>query len=237
MFGAWQTSGNACWSPAAGIITELTIAVWATSAGFGCRRGGCVRLPPVVITTWISTLLINASPFMRFDGYFILSDALGVVNLHERCFDYARWHLRRVLFGLPDAPPEYLNRTKHVASHRVCLGDLAVPVGVGPGDCRAGLSLFHQAGRDSVVSGRDRLVCSRPCLERNSSVDSHEVCNTRGGPLSHRRVAASVGWLLCLLPLPGYTRLAAMLYPAQLQTVYAPPDAYLLHSRYGRGKW
>ena len=27
-------------------------------------------------TTWVSTLLVNCSPFMRFDGYFVLSDWL-----------------------------------------------------------------------------------------------------------------------------------------------------------------
>lgn len=41
-------------------------------------------------TTWIWTLAINASPFMRFDGYFLLSDLTGLPNLHERCFALAR---------------------------------------------------------------------------------------------------------------------------------------------------
>ena len=35
-------------------------------------------------TSWILSLALNASPFMRFDGYFILSDWLDFPNLHER---------------------------------------------------------------------------------------------------------------------------------------------------------
>jgi putative peptide zinc metalloprotease protein len=60
-------------------------------------------------TSWVATLAINASPFMRFDGYFILMDALDMPNLHGRSFALARWKLREWLFGLGDAPPEYFS--------------------------------------------------------------------------------------------------------------------------------
>jgi putative peptide zinc metalloprotease protein len=59
-------------------------------------------------TSWISTLLLNLSPFMRFDGYFVLSDWLEMPNLHARAFAIARWWLREQLFGLGDPPPEEL---------------------------------------------------------------------------------------------------------------------------------
>jgi putative peptide zinc metalloprotease protein len=57
-------------------------------------------------TTWTVTLAINASPFMRFDGYFLLCDWLDLANLHGRAFAMGRWWLRRVLFGWTDPPPE-----------------------------------------------------------------------------------------------------------------------------------
>ena len=34
-------------------------------------------------TSWVLTLAVNASPFMRFDGYFILADLLDMPNLRE----------------------------------------------------------------------------------------------------------------------------------------------------------
>lgn len=43
---------------------------------------------------------------MRFDAYFLLSDAVGMPNLHERAFAIARWWLRERLFGFDEAPPE-----------------------------------------------------------------------------------------------------------------------------------
>jgi putative peptide zinc metalloprotease protein len=91
----------------AGICTEMAIAAWATAA-WGLLPDGPLRSAAFVLatTSWIATLAVNASPFMRFDGYFILSDALDLPNLHERCFALARWRLRETLFALGEDAPE-----------------------------------------------------------------------------------------------------------------------------------
>ena len=94
----------------AGILTELVIAVWATLA-WGLLPEGSLQSAAFVLatTSWVATLAINASPFMRFDGYFILMDALDMPNLHGRSFALARWKLREWLFGLGEAPPEHFS--------------------------------------------------------------------------------------------------------------------------------
>jgi len=100
----------------AGIATELVVAVWATLAWALLPPGSLQSAAFVLATTsWVGTLAINASPFMRFDGYFILMDALDMPNLHGRSFALARWKLREWLFGLGDAPPEHWSRTKAIA--------------------------------------------------------------------------------------------------------------------------
>lgn len=85
----------------AGIRAELLIAVWASLAWAflapGFLRDICLILAS---STWISTLLVNASPFMRFDGYFMLCDWLNLPNLHERSSALARARLRSWLFGV-----------------------------------------------------------------------------------------------------------------------------------------
>lgn len=94
----------------AGIVTELHIAAWATLA-WALLPDGAWRSAAFVLatTSWVATLAVNASPFMRFDGYFILSDALDMPNLHERSFALARWRMREVLFGLGESVPELLS--------------------------------------------------------------------------------------------------------------------------------
>ena len=92
----------------AGIALELMLAAWTTLAWAFCPDG-TLRSAFFLLatTTWIWTLAVNASPFMRFDGYFLLSDLTGLPNLHERCFALARRMLRSVLFGyrVPDPEP------------------------------------------------------------------------------------------------------------------------------------
>lgn len=98
----------------AGIATELIVAVWMLLAWVVLPDGNLRGIAFFLATTSIvATLAINASPFMRFDGYFLLCDYLGTSNLHSRSFAYARWWLREQLFGLADAPPELVNKTWH----------------------------------------------------------------------------------------------------------------------------
>jgi putative peptide zinc metalloprotease protein len=94
---------------AAGVLTELAVAAWATLAWALLPEG----LPKsmaflLATTTLLTTLVVNASPFMRFDGYFLLSDWLGMPNLHARAFALARWHLRETLLAWGAPAPEAL---------------------------------------------------------------------------------------------------------------------------------
>ena len=98
---------------AAGIVVETAIAAWATLAWAllpdGTLRGLAFFLATV---SWISSLAVNTSPFMRFDGYFLLSDGLDFPNLHGRAFALARWDLRERLFALGEEPPEHFTPLK-----------------------------------------------------------------------------------------------------------------------------
>jgi putative peptide zinc metalloprotease protein len=99
---------------AAGIVTELIVACWALLL-WNFMPDGIVRSILFFWATaaWILTLLVNASPFLRFDGYYVLSDAIDQPNLHSAAFDMARWHLRRIVIGLNDPIP-----VRHTALRR-----------------------------------------------------------------------------------------------------------------------
>tara|TARA_Y100001934_G_C12387333_1_gene798024 strand:- start:95785 stop:97794 length:2010 start_codon:yes stop_codon:yes gene_type:complete len=57
-------------------------------------------------STWVLSVLINANPLMKFDGYYVLSDALKIDNLQSRSYALGRWKLRELIFNLQDIPPE-----------------------------------------------------------------------------------------------------------------------------------
>ena len=94
----------------AGVVTELHLAMIATFAWSFLPDGPWRSVAFFMATTsWITSLLVNLSPFMRFDGYFALSDLWNAENLQPRAFALARWHMRELLFGLKESIPEILS--------------------------------------------------------------------------------------------------------------------------------
>ena len=91
----------------AGVLTELSLALVSTFL-WSFLPDGIWRSAAFIVatTSWITTLAINVNPFMRFDGYYLLSDLWGVHNLQQRSFALARWKLRQWLFAIDEAVPE-----------------------------------------------------------------------------------------------------------------------------------
>lgn len=85
---------------AAGILAELAIAslatvLWLFSADPVLSQWCMI----VMVVCSINTLLVNGNPLMRYDGYFILSDLVGVPNLAARASFAMRSLVRRCLWN------------------------------------------------------------------------------------------------------------------------------------------
>ena len=94
---------------AAGILVELGIACLATFLWVFLPEGPARGVAFTMATTsWIMSVLLNMSPFTRFDGYYLLSDYLQVDNLQPRAFALGQWRLRQILFAPDVRPPEVL---------------------------------------------------------------------------------------------------------------------------------
>lgn len=93
---------------AAGVAAECCLAAYALLV-WSFLPDGPLRSVVFVwaTTTWILTVLINMSPFMRFDGYYLVSDLIDVPNLQDRSFTLTRHRLREMLFGFGEEPPEH----------------------------------------------------------------------------------------------------------------------------------
>ena len=99
---------------AAGISAEFIIAVLALLL-WSLFPDGPARSAIFVIatTSWVLTLLVNINPFVRFDGYYLLSDYLDIPNLQNRAFELARWKLHEWLFGLGIPAPGTVPSRRH----------------------------------------------------------------------------------------------------------------------------
>ncbi len=100
---------------AAGIVVELALAAFA-SVAWSFLDDGPLRSAMFLLATvtWVTTLSVNLNPLMRFDGYYLLSDALDIENLHDRSFELGKWWMRRTMFGLRTPAPEILTPKKTI---------------------------------------------------------------------------------------------------------------------------
>ena len=86
---------------AAGMMAELSLAAYA-SILWAIAPDGVFKDAMHILAgvTWTITLLVNLNPFMRFDGYYLLSDFLDIPNLQERSFRLAKNWIRKLFWGM-----------------------------------------------------------------------------------------------------------------------------------------
>ncbi|MDY0746529.1 hypothetical protein SNE35_18595 [Paucibacter sp. R3-3] len=91
---------------AAGMLTELFIAALAFYLWLVLEPGFVRSLAfNVIVLASMTTLMFNANPLLRYDGYYIFADAIESPNLGQRATDYWAWLMRYHLFGQHQAEP------------------------------------------------------------------------------------------------------------------------------------
>jgi len=93
----------------AGIKVEAAVAAIALFLWAFLPDGAMRSLAFILSAVGLAaSLAINLNPFMRFDGYYLLAEWLGIENLQPRAFELGCWKLRELLFGLGLECPERL---------------------------------------------------------------------------------------------------------------------------------
>lgn len=221
---------------AAGVLAELMLAAFATLLwNFlpdGPLRAGVFML---ATSTWLVTLAINASPFTRFDGYYLLSDWLNVPNLHERSFALGRWWMREQLFGygdpLPEVLPPRLQRTLIVLALVTWLYRFVLFVSIA-------LLVFHLFFR---ALGIVLMAVEIGWFLGLPIAREWHVWWRRRGELGWNRRTVRTSALAVLLgvilfaPWQGVVHAPAVVGQAQAQTVYAPRPARVLSVKVHEG--
>jgi len=107
---------------AAGMIIELFLAsialiMWAWLEP-GILRDAALS---AFLIGSVSTLLFNANPLLRFDGYYILQDLIEIPNLYSRSAKYNLYLLKRYLLGQHEAPSPVtdISEKKWLASYGI----------------------------------------------------------------------------------------------------------------------
>ncbi len=86
---------------AAGIMVELLLASLALFLWLLVEPGVVSTLCfNVMLIGGVSTVVFNGNPLLRFDGYYVLADWLGIPNLAQRANRYVTYLVQRYLLGM-----------------------------------------------------------------------------------------------------------------------------------------
>lgn len=213
---------------AAGVLTEMAVAAWATLAWALLPEGTPKSLAFVLATTTlVSTLLINSSPFMRFDGYFLLSDWLGIPNLHDRAFALARWHLREKLFGMRVQAPEHFSSARQTGlilfAYATWLYRLTVFLGI----AALVYAFFIKAVGIMLFAVEIGWFVLLPLWRELAIWRTAWPALRQQAQAWHSMAVGAGALLLVMMPWPSRPSGSALLKPAEQWVVYAPPHARL----------
>jgi len=91
----------------AGMIFELAIAgiaaiVWLYAEPESLTRQLSYNM---VFMASVSTILFNANPLLKFDGYYMLSDILEIPNLYDRAKKHLQWLIQHYAYGMTNTHP------------------------------------------------------------------------------------------------------------------------------------
>lgn len=91
---------------AAGMLAETALAALALFFWLLAEPGLARSLAfNVMVVAGVSTLVFNANPLLRYDGYFILCDLVGMPNLGQRATAWWAWLVQHHVFGAHHLEP------------------------------------------------------------------------------------------------------------------------------------
>ena len=116
---------------AAGMYIELLVAfiaviVWSQTDGVVASIAFSI-----MVMSSVTTILFNANPLMRFDGYFLLSDLLAIPNLYSKGGQWFSQATKQLFFGIPKHIQFQANESVPVAIYGVLAFIWRILIGLG----------------------------------------------------------------------------------------------------------
>ena len=192
----------------------------------------------IALTGSLSTILFNANPLMKFDGYYLLQDWLDMPNLASRSIQYYRFLIRHYLFRVDTAisPVTALGERRWLLAYgagsiiyrwiitltiALFLAQQYLFVGV----LLAALAITHLAFKPTWLGCRYLL--------HSSELIGHRL---RAGLLSGSMILSGI-LLVLLLPLPASTQAQGIVWVPNQAQVFAVEAGRIIHLAVRPGQW
>ena len=213
---------------AAGMAVELCIASAALLFWLDMQPGlPRAVLFNVMLIAGVSTVLFNANPLLRFDGYYILSDLIDIPNLRQRAQQYLGAVLQRGLFGIANDAVQATPREAawflffSIASfiYRLTV-TFAIAVFIGSHYFVVGVLLAIWAvatGIFAPVLWLVGFIAFSPRLRRHRA----------RAVLTSGALAAALFVLVFVVPVPSWTNAQGVLWDAEQSVVRSGADGFV----------
>jgi len=214
---------------AAGMYCEILVAavaclIWSATDE-GTLNNVCYN---VIVMASFMTVLVNANPLMRFDGYYICSDLLEIPNLYSSGQQYLSYWAKRYLLGVPATRPSW-SRSHERLITMYGVAALCWRVMFCVGIIIAAMALFHGAGivlavLAAVLWGGLPAIKFAKYLFGGQSDDAPNLprfLKTAG------TMAVVAVLMLTVVPWPGLSRAPAVVEFAPLTTVRAYSSGFV----------
>ena len=215
---------------AAGMMFELVIAalaafVWSRSADGTVLKG---LMYNVMFVSGVSTIIFNANPLMRYDGYFMLADVLGMPNLANRANDYLKYLVKKHLWATPklDARETDPTEQKWLVLYGIASFGYRMFVFAG--------IIWFVAQQWFIIGLIAAAFCTItfavvPIFKLIKYLATHtEIARNRTRAiLSTSGVAAALLAILGLIPVPDHVRVEGIVEPLRSSVVYTQADGFL----------
>ena len=81
-------------------LASIAAIIWCSTSPESLLHAFCYNL---MFIASVATVFFNGNPFLRYDGYYILSDLLEIPNLLSRSLQYGLYLIKRYALGLKNA--------------------------------------------------------------------------------------------------------------------------------------
>ena len=214
---------------AAGIAVEMFLGALALFVWLSVESGAVHAIAyNVILISGVSTLLFNGNPLLRFDGYYVLADAIEIPNLGTRANKYLGFLLQRYLLGVRDAETStdssgeriwfvvygiaaFFYRIFIMFAIILYIGGKFFAVGVA-------LAIWALITQGFLPIGKTMaFLFNSPKLRRNRNR------STGGVALA----AISIFALIFVIPVPLWTRVEGVTWPSEKSQVRAAADGFI----------
>ncbi|MES2890213.1 MAG: hypothetical protein V4739_19620 [Pseudomonadota bacterium] len=217
-----------------GMMVELALAAVGL-LGWAVMENGLLRdlAFAVAVVGSVSTLLFNGNPLMRYDGYYLLSDALGWPNLAQRAQAQCAGLFQRHVLRLPDAGPAPVPWPEQIG---------LTAYGLASATYRALLSIGIVVWLTSVASLLGLAAGLYACVSMGlwpAWRAAQAVRRARTGRLRAMAIAiaglSAVAFVIGVWPLPRTVAVDGVVWPLDDAQVRAPIDGFMAERRVDDG--